>query len=108
MEQIVERRRHPRRESDTPSDGLPWQIKAIGIIGVPSAIALFLVYSMVSGIVPAMLSMQTTMSNIVTAVGNIASDHVQQKAQNEQILKVLRANCVNNAKDAIERERCLP
>lgn len=108
MEHVIndlEDRSYRRRSTDT--DGMPWQVKALGFIGVPSAIALYLVYSLVSGITPAVLSMQSTMSTLVISMNNIALDHAAAKQQNEQILRVLRASCVNSATDNEARERCL-
>lgn len=104
----MDRRQVMRRTTDAiNTDGVPWQVKAAVMLGVPSVIALYLVYALVSGIVPAILSMQTTMSNLVAAQGTIAADHQAAKQQNEQILRVLRAGCVNAAMDNQQRERCL-
>lgn len=87
-------------------DGMPWQIKAAFLFGAPTVFAGYLIWALVSGIVPAMLSMQQTMSSLVAAVSNITSEHSAQKAQNERIIAILQASCVNAAQSGADRERC--
>lgn len=94
-----------RRQSET--DGMPWQIKAVGLIGVPSAIACYLIWALVSGVVPAMLSMQQTMGTLVGTISSITTEHAAQKVQNERIIQILQATCVNAAQTTIDRERCI-
>lgn len=94
-----------------PMAGLPWWVRAIIIVGVPSAIALGLVWSD-----------RTQLSNAVTD-NNIrlrelktdATAHdarvltrfdVLERAANETN-RILMANCVNNARDETARERCV-
>lgn len=96
-----------RRVSDLGGiDGMPWQVKAIGIIGVPSAIAIYLVFSIVQGVVPAIANVQTTTNSLVIAMNEMTKDHTAVRIQNENMFRVLQATCVNAAKTNEERERC--
>jgi hypothetical protein len=107
-EDMPDRRQTARRTVDAMTlDGTPWQVKAAVLLGAPTVFAGYLIWALVSGIVPAILSMQTTMSNLVSAVSVITSDHQAARQQNENMLRVLRANCVNQSKDDAARERCL-
>ncbi len=88
------------------ADSVPWWVKAAFYFGAPTVFAGYLIYSLVNSIVPSMLAMQNTMSGLVVAVGAISQDHVAAKAQNDQVLRVLRASCVNAAQTSADRERC--
>lgn len=88
------------------SDGVPWWVKAAFYFGAPTVFAGYLIWSLVNGIVPTLLAMQNTMSSLVVSVNAISQDHVASKAQNDQILRVLRASCVNAASTSADRERC--
>src|SRR5690349_1661412 len=88
-------------------DDMPWQIKAAFLFGAPTVFAAYLIWALVSGIVPAMLAMQTSMNDLSRAVASLAADHAVAKMANEDILSVLRASCVNDAKTTDARERCL-
>lgn len=96
-----------RRNYDVGIDGMPWWVKAIGFVGVPSAIAMYLIYALVANVVPAMFEMQKTMNNLAVAVGNISTEHAESKRQTEEMLKVLRGSCLNQAKSYEEKNRCL-
>lgn len=89
------------------TDGMPWQVKAAFLFGAPTVFAAYLIYTVVGGIVPAMVSQQTTMTGIVNALSAIMNEHSAAKQQNEQILRVLRASCVNQAVSNVDRARCL-
>jgi hypothetical protein len=88
-------------------DGMPWWVKAIGFVGVPSAIAMYLIYALVANVVPAMFDMQRAMNNLAVSVGNISTEHAESKRQTEEMLKVLRGSCLNQAKTYEEKSRCL-
>lgn len=87
-------------------DGLPWWVKAIFLMGVPSAIACYLVYALVSAVVPGMLGLQEQVSRLAIQVGSVQTDHASQKVQNDRIIAILQASCANAAKDNFERDRC--
>lgn len=85
---------------------MPWQVKAIGLVGVPSAIAIYLVYTLASGIVPAMQEMSRMQTSLLLTMNQFAMDHSTTKVQNESVLRVLRTTCANNAQTMDARERC--
>jgi hypothetical protein len=88
-------------------EGMPWQVKALGIVGVPAAIAIYLVWALVSQIAPAILSMNSLLSAHVAQMTTLMGEQTQIKNQNEAIIRILKTSCVNAAKDMVERERCL-
>ncbi len=89
------------------SNGMPWQVKAVLLIGVPSVIALYLVWSLVHGVIPVLLQGQTTMNQILMAMQSVSQEHVSSRQQTDTMIAILRANCVNNSQTAEARERCL-
>lgn len=99
--------RHGRRRSDDSQDGMPWWVKAVSFFGVPSAIAIGLVYSLVNYMVPTMLETQKTLNTVVITLGAISTEHSYTKEQNERIIGVLRATCANAAKGDYERTQCM-
>lgn len=88
-------------------DGMPWQMKAVALIGVPSAIAVYLVWAMVSTVVSSVDITQRMMSEHVASTSILSSDQTALRRQNEEIIRVLRTSCVNAAKDNTGREQCL-
>ena len=88
------------------ADSVPWWVKAAFYFGAPTVFAGYLIYSLVNGTVPTLLAMQNTMSSLVVSVNTISQEHVASKQQNDQILRVLRASCVNAATTTADRERC--
>jgi hypothetical protein len=89
IEEIVE-------ESAKVSDS--W-VKLISVVGVPSVIALWLVYSFTAG-------MQADLRNIDRGMAQhiVAADNMTRT--NGQILRMLQVICANAAKDNNSRERC--
>ena len=96
-----------RRNYDIGIDGMPWWVKAIGFVGVPSAIAMYLIYALVANVVPAMFEMQKTMNTLAVQIGTVSTEHQESKRQNEEIIKVLRGTCLNQSKTYEEKSRCL-
>ena len=97
--------------STDPMSGLPWWVRAIVIVGVPSAIALGLVWSD-----------RIQLASDVIANGAILRQiHAEAKAHDERVLqrfeglgfqtgetnRILLAGCVNDAKTTEARERCV-
>lgn len=96
----------PAADDTFSGEAMPWQIKAVGLVGVPSAIAIYLVYTLASGIVPAMQEMSRTQNSILIAMTTLSMDHATSRSQNDSILRVLRTTCSNNAQTMDARERC--
>jgi len=96
-----------RRNYDVGIDGMPWWVKAIGFVGVPSAIAMFLIWALVQNVVPAVLEMQKTVNTMAVQVATVSAEHAESKRQTEEVIKVLRGNCINQAKSYEEKNRCL-
>lgn len=87
---------------------LDWN--AIAKIGVPAAIAVFLVYRLASGFdtfdlrLKALEAQHTLAADSALAAKDLAGRALMT---NERVLFVLQTMCVNDAKTADARERCL-
>lgn len=82
------------------TDTSPWQVRAIATIGVPSVIALGLVWWVTQTVSP-------NIDAIKAMVVQHVSDQAVIRTQNEKMLKVLSGTCLNQAQTNEERERCI-
>lgn len=89
------------------SDGIPWQVKAVALLGTTSVIALYLVYVLASEVRAQNAAILTGQHELSVLLREHISSNQQQTDQGAAILRVLRTNCVNQAKDNDARERCL-
>lgn len=94
-----------------PMAGLPWWVRAVVIVGVPSAIALGLVWS----------DRIQLASQVETNGGLLLQIQTEGKAHDTRVLqrfeelgqkstetnRILLAGCVNDAKTIEARERCV-
>lgn len=88
----------------TAANNLPWWVNAIYKVGVPTAIACYLVWILASKV-------QTE----VEAVQNVVNQHVQDQQRNmleftkisKEQLKLLRAMCLHSAKTDNQRDDCV-
>lgn len=98
-----------------PMAGLPWWVKAIvvivGVVGVPSAISLGLVWS-------DRTELRTTVNANATVLGGLTiAAGVHDRSMNRQFEtaaglaaetnRILSATCVNAAKSDEQRDRCV-
>ena len=94
-----------------PMSGFPWWVKAVVVVGVPSAIALGLVWSDRAQLSDAVYYNKAVLSGMV--VTDTAHDlRVTEKfnelsRQTQETNRILMAGCVNDAKTENERNRCL-
>lgn len=86
----------------SPLGDLPWWVRAIAIIGVPSAIAVFLVY------VGAMEVPKIKAEQIATKVEVVENQRLLalQAEQNAAIYRMLVRVCSNTSHTEDERQRC--
>ena len=97
-----------RRESDTVygASDLPAWAKVIGIIGVPSAIALFLVYNLAAA--------QTIVTSDIVELNKKMEVHSVQLAEHRtrseqaiiETMRYLRQICINTSKGAETARNC--
>ena len=95
---------------ETP-DGTPWWVKFVTLVGVPSAIACYLVFRLADsyfGEIQQLNEAFFSQNNSVNAlVVKVQEEHVFHKMESELLRRILMANCINASTDAIERGRCL-
>jgi membrane protein insertase Oxa1/YidC/SpoIIIJ len=105
------RRRKTDREAEAISDGaLPAWLRAAVLLGVPSVIALFLVYMLTTTVA---LRIATIEASLATLLQRITTMEQQRDEQHErlqddmqQVQQALRALCVAVARREEDRGRC--
>ena len=95
-----------RRQMDSEPDGIPWWIRAIVYMGVPAAIACYLVYVLAQTVAASQTQVQSTLNTLVISVSGMQGEHTQIKVLNEAMLKVLQASCANAAQTEEKRVNC--
>lgn len=95
--------RHPN-EYSRKEDNSPWYISAILRVGVPSAIALFLIWFLTSEV-------KSDISVIKEAVKIHAEAAIHSaegiREQNERLTYILQRICINGARTTEDRNNCL-
>lgn len=89
-----------RRSSD---NGFPWWIKAITTIGVPSAIALFLVWFVTTQVRDNISNIRENLN--LHAESSIKMMHASEY-QDDKLYRLLQRICANSAKTNTERVEC--
>ena len=82
--------------------GFPWWVRAIAVIGIPGAIAGFMVYIMAMSI--------PSMQKEITVLGQ---EHIQmqrvvidQNEQNKRLYGIMQQVCANTSKDSLKERLC--
>ena len=104
MTPIVESESSDKRNS-------PWWVSAITTFGVPAAIAMYLVWALVSGQTNILIDIQTTLhgqrsmvAEVAAVTKSTAEEARTARARQEEYLRLL---CVNTAKSQADRNACL-
>lgn len=97
-----ERRGESRREVDGMIASLPTWAKFVGVVGVPGAIALYLVYVFAAAL-PAMQSSIQAQAEQQRILTSQIAEHMRQM---ESQIRLGRYICSNTAKTETERQRC--
>lgn len=88
----------------------PWQVKILAQYGVPSAIALYLVYGL-SAAMPTraeIVSLAEQRKAEIAAISKSLDTHVSTTSNDlADIKRILAASCVNQAATDVQRLRCL-
>lgn len=105
----------PRRFEETDTNGAswmsaPWQLKVIAQYGVPSAIALYLVYAL-SAAMPTraeIVYLAEQRKAEIAAISKSLETHASNTGSDmADIKRILAASCVNQATTPVQRLRCL-
>lgn len=84
--------------------GLPQWVRAIALVGVPSAIALYLVYNLTGFATTGLASLQRQMD----AHAQVLIQHDANTLRNaDALLRVMLRVCLNTAKNTDDRQRCV-
>lgn len=89
--------------TEVPSNA-PWWVKTISVVGVPAAIALYLVYVLSNGAVTAITNIDT---NVKTHAAAEATHDHEQRESSSRMENYLRLLCLNTAKTNSDRNTCL-
>lgn len=99
-------RRQATREALEERTVLPTWFKALFLGLGPSIACGYLLHALVSGIVPAMIKNNELLLQHMAQMDNLGRDLSSIKSQNETLIQINRANCVNNAKTREDRDLC--
>jgi hypothetical protein len=93
-----------------PLAGLPWWVKAVFLIGVPSAIALGLTWQ-VSTVLTTRVESNGKALEVVHSEARLHDQAVVSRfdylsRQTDETNRILTATCNNQAKDDAQRDRC--
>ena len=91
--------------------GLPWWLRGVYIVGIVGGIALYLTYIMAQ-------ALPTKIDNVQMRVDEVKAIDIQhgqsfenkwddQDVINKELISVMRATCINAAKNDEARNRCL-
>lgn len=86
---------------------MPWQVKAVGLIGVPSVIALYAVYILAGEVRE---NQRKTLENIgmhSMHTAQLVSEVDKTNAQQEKLKSILQSICVNTSRTEQARRDCL-
>ena len=89
----------------------PWWVRSITMFGVPAAIAMYLVWALVSGQTAALQAINTTIqahhSAALPAIAQVLESANEAKMDRLRLEQYLRLLCVNTAKNTSDRTTCL-
>lgn len=96
-----------RRQNDNSDDGAtlrlngntPWYVKAIGVVGVPAAIAFYLIYYLTTAM--------PTKAEVLSLSEQLHVHVSSTQVDLADIKRILIASCVNAGHSDVERLRCL-
>jgi hypothetical protein len=88
-------------------DGLPWWVNAIYKVGVPTAIACYLVWFLATRIQANMDSYQVSMNNMQKLMETHITEQQEGTRVNKRILEALQMICVNTTDSKNERADCI-
>jgi hypothetical protein len=93
-----------------PLSGLPWQVRAVTLLGVPSVIALAAVYWIATGVQTTMLQNQQLIVEVRQAEQlhdqNVRAKFSTLERQGEVLTRLLRSICQSVAKTDNQRDKC--
>ena len=100
-----------RRAKQGRLDGQPWQVRAIAFVGIPGAIALFLVYALVQQIEGHQTAHdQALKDHAEAATISAAADMVyraSQERQAQRLVDLMQKICVRVSKTNADQEACV-
>lgn len=87
--------------------GAPWWAKLAGMFGGPTLVLLVVLYGVFRMMSDIGLRMAAGIEANQAVLIRHSADSDAMLSIQSQLVQVVRANCVNNAKDEASRERCL-
>lgn len=87
------------------NDMNPWSL--VAKFGVPSAIALYLVYMLTGNISTKISAIEIQMNEHKTQAYELIKQYEQVRIQSDRQLYTLQRICLNSAKDQVTRDACI-
>ena len=91
--------------------GLPWWLRGVYIVGIVGGIALYLTYIMAQALPSKIDNVQLRVDEVkaldVQHANSFENKWSDQESINKELISVMRATCINAAKNDDARNRCL-
>lgn len=98
-------------EEETPDNNIPWQVKAVGYIGIPGVIAIGLVYILAHEVRTWQEDTSKVLTTHIETTNNaINNSHAESREMVEALRMMQRSLdrvCVNTARGTSAIENCL-
>lgn len=89
------------------SDSLPWWVSAIYKVGVPTAIACYLVWFLTQRVQTDLDAATQQLNNMQTLMAAHVTTQEQSLKVSQEILKAMRKICVNTSDTKADRDECV-
>lgn len=86
---------------------LPWWVSAIYKVGVPTAIACYLVWILAGKVQTDLEATQNQMTSMQALMASHIATQERNLKVNEDILKAMRKICVNTSDTKADRDECV-
>jgi hypothetical protein len=85
---------------------IPWQVKAIATIGIPAAIAIYLVFILANRIESSVLSVQGELQRHAVDSSYMIKQNDSFINQLNSIKQIMQQTCANTARTSEDRRNC--
>lgn len=97
--------------STTDTSGMPWWVRAIAYIGVPSAMAIYLVYFLANNVSAQQTNISTALATHVLE-SRVAAEQLkvleqEHRTSNTHVERLLEILCLQGAKTTTDRRDCV-
>lgn len=96
----------PRHYDMAENKEYPWWVRAIYLIGIPSAIAGYLVYTLSTGVNSTVNLINTNLQAHQIDTSYLIKANQESQSQQRVMYNLLQQICINTARTAEDRQNC--